>query len=182
MKAHLRLLFAGGAMLVLLLALVACSGGGQRAHFPTGQMVTATVPAGQQTVVALPSGSSATFPAGAFAANTHVTVSEMLGGEERDAATFPQGSGLLLGALSITAAPGAAVHQDLTVVLVLEKACTPGEQFVVFQFNPAHHVWESAGSAVAQVGADGQMATFTANTTGLTELEVSYGVFENLHP
>lgn len=151
----------------------------------------ATVSTDLETVLALPSGSSVTFPAGAFAATTQVTVSEMLGGEERDAAGFPEGSGSLVAALSITATPGSTLLKDLTVALALDNVRVAGEQFVVYQFNPEHHLWESTESAasswhgtsaIAQVGATGSMATFTADTTGLASPEVTYGIFENLHP
>ncbi len=180
--------------LILLIAFVlafvsfACGGRGGRqgvTPIPTPQQ---TVQPDVETSIILPSGGGAIFPAGSFASTTTVQVHETLSGDQRDAASFPEDSGEMLGATVVSIPTNATLLKDITVLIRLKTAQTPGMGFIIFKFNTTTHMWETTESstdslkdvsAVGVVGASGNVVTFTVPSANVRGFSTAYAVFEN---
>jgi hypothetical protein len=127
-----------------------------------------------------------TVPAGTFAAAADVDLSDDLTADMRDSSSFPANSGVLLGALIIEGPAGVPVNSNITVQIALDVAQPTNRDFTIFTFNEAANVWQTtATSGVRNVSVLGQInagnfVTFVAPTAGMPELDVTYGVFQNL--
>lgn len=161
--------------IALIMSLAACGGsGGNTPILPD-----------LATKIILASGGGAIFPAGSFVNKTDVLVSESLSGAQRDAASFPQNAGTLLGATRITVPAGVALAHDITVMIALSEPAEVSKQFTIFAYNNATHMWqttEAGASSLRGISAQGRVTeatvvTFTAPTAGTTGLDAAYAVF-----
>lgn len=162
--------------IAIVASLAACNG--------SGVDNTPILP-GTPTSIMLPAGGGAIFPAGSFAAETNVLVSDELTDAQRDAAGFPPDAGTLLGATRIEVPQGAVLAHDITVMVALAEPIATNVQFTIFAFNSATNMWgttEAGAAALRGTSAqghvmEGNVVTFTAPTEGTTGLNVAYGVF-----
>lgn len=177
MRKYTRLMTRWGIALMIAALVSACGGSGVG-----GTLVT---PSSEMSIV-LPSGGGAVFPAGSFAQTTTVNVTDSVSGAARGAASFPANSGALLGATSVKVPAGAALAKDIKVLIAVKDEVGVEDAHTIFSFNAASGKWEttqsaSASRSVAALGTveGSNVITFTADSSGTTGFDKTYGVFEN---
>lgn len=168
-------------LLPMLLLILAVSGCGQGdSEFVSDNLIEKVFENNTGERLMLTSGAYVDFPVGTFAERQLVTVSDLLGGSDSVAESFPTSTKLLsdrIAGIIINTPVDAIFHQDLGVRFDLIVPQTPGTEMVVYihdsdlgsrreTYDNDYVTWHRYGAYTATVDASGNFADFTLDTSG----------------